>query len=169
MSGKLLIGSNDWHWAGWTTLDGSPASGADYIALVPPLPEAIKAQKWSEILASHFVEHLYQWDAMTLINECYDILEVGGTLTLEQPDLAYCCKVLAGVIEPPPGRSREQFSLWGIFGRPDLHPLMGHRYGYTPDMLTEVVVRAGFDRERITIAPGVYHEKERDFQLIATK
>jgi hypothetical protein len=166
---QLLIGSGDWHWAGWTTVDADPNSGAHVIAAVPPLPDSVKAQTYTHIIASHFIEHLYRWDALTLVQECYAVLETGGVLELEQPDLAYCCKVLAGVIEPPPGRSWEQFSLWGIFGRPELDPLMAHKHGYTPQTLTDLVVEAGFARENVTISAGRFHEPERDFTLRAVK
>jgi predicted SAM-dependent methyltransferase len=169
MTNNLLIGAGDWVWDGWIGIDADEHSPADFHAIVPPLPNEIMRMKFSQILASHFIEHLYRWDALTLLKQCYEVLEVGGVLTLEQPDLAYCCKIIAGVIQPPEGKSVEQFGYWGVFGRPELDPFMGHRYGYTPETLSDLVVEAGFDRAKITIGPGKYHEVVRDFTLRVEK
>lgn len=165
MSQRLLIGSGDWHWQGWTTLDADPTSGANVIASVPPLPAEVKAHRYTHILASHFIEHLFKWDALALLRECYEILEVGGVLTLEQPNLEYCAKVLAGVIAPPSGRDWAQFSMWGFYGEPNGNPLYGHHWGYTPQTLTDLVVEAGFTRDNVTISAGKFHESIRDFTL----
>lgn len=169
MTNQLLVGAGDWRWAGWTTLDANPESGADVIASVPPLPDAVKAVRWSRILASHFIEHLFLWDAAVFLRECYAVLEPGGVLTLEQPNLLYCAKVLAGVLDPPPGRDRDQFSMWGFYGQPNGNPLYGHHWGYTPVTLAALVTEAGFDPSNITISAGRYHEPERDFTLEATR
>lgn len=167
---NLLLGSGDWHWGDeWLHVDANPDNHPDIVCALPPLPAEVIVRQFDQILASHFIEHLYRFDALALIKQCYEVLEPGGLLTLEQPDLAYCCKIIAGVITPPEGRSVEQFGMWGIFGRPELDPFMGHKYGYTPDTLSDLVVEAGFDRAKITIGPGKYHEPIRDFQLKVEK
>ncbi len=169
MKRNLLIGSGDWNWPDWVSVDGNPASGADYIALVPPLPDAVKRQRYDLILASHFIEHITKFEALALLKECYEILTPSGLLTLEQPNLTYCCKIILGEIDPPEGRSREQFGLQGVFGRPDIDPLMGHKWAYSPESLTDLVVEAGFYRENVSILSGKYHESLRDFQLTVFK
>lgn len=166
---QLLLGSGNWHWEGWTTLDANHGSGADFIAAIPPLPDEVKCETYSHILASHFIEHIFRWEALSLLKECYEILELGGILTLEQPNLEYCAKIVAGMIDPPPGSNREQFGYWGIYGEPNGNPLYGHRAGYTPSTLSDLVVEAGFDRENILILPGRYHIPIRDFTLQVTK
>jgi len=167
---KLLIGSGEWHWQEYVTIDGNPANEPDICAMLPPLPDEVMSQKFTEVVASHIIEHFFKQDALIVLKQCYDVLLPEGLLILEQPDLAYCCKVIAGVIQPPDGRSVEQFGWWGVFGNssPD-EPLMGHRWGYTPQSLSDMVVDAGFNRENITIVPGVWHEPARDFQLRVTR
>lgn len=162
---KLLLGSGDWHWDGWITVDANPDNSPDHLAIIPPLPPAVRAMQFQEIVASHFIEHLYRWDALLLLTECYEILLPGGVLTLEQPNLEYCCKVLAGVIDPPEGRNREQFGYWGIFGAPNGNKWDGHKAGYTPETLSDLLVQAGFERANIAVIPGQWHEPIRDFQL----
>lgn len=170
MENRLLLGSGIWHWNGWTTLDANAANDPDVLAIVPPLPEAITSKTWREIVCSHMIEHVYLDEAKALLKECYAILEVGGVLTLEQPNLEYCMRVALGDIDPPPGRDRVQFGLQGIFGLNWTgNHWDGHHFGYTPNSLTELLLEAGFERDKIVVGPGVYHEKDRDFQLIATK
>lgn len=169
MSGHLLLGNGTWHWQGWVTVDANPVNRPDYLCEFPPLPDDILARRWSEIVASHVIEHLFKWDALELLKACYTILEPNGVLTLEQPDILYCAKVLTGEIEPPQGRDREQFSMWGLYGAPNGNKWDGHHWGYTPATLTDLVVEAGFMRENVTISAGVYHESVRDFTLKAVK
>jgi SAM-dependent methyltransferase len=166
---QLLIGSGDWHWEGWTTLDASASSQADYTATVPPLPDAIKRQTWDVIMAVHFIEHLPVWKAEQLLVECHDILAPGGMLILEQPNIAYAAGVLLGQIVPPDGNPG-QFDMWALYGDPSYRDeLMLHRWGYTPDTLAEMVTRCGFAPEDIEIKPAMYHVPARDFRLEAVK
>lgn len=166
---KLLIGSGDWHWDGYLTIDANPANNPDLCAVLPPLPDVVLAQQFEEIVASHVIEHFYKWDALTLLKQCYEILIPSGVLILEQPNLRYCVGVMAGTIDPPEGRSQEQFGYWGIYGSPNGNPWDGHKAGYTPETLTDLVVEAGFSADRILVGPGVWHEPIRDFLLRITK
>lgn len=167
---QLLLGSGDWHWSGWTTLDANHVSGADVIATIPPLPESVMRQAWDRLLAAHFIEHLYLWQAKMLLQQCYKCLNVGGILTLEQPNIEYCAKVLLGQLDPPKGSEPGQFDMWGFYGTPLGHdPLMGHHWGYTPKSLSDLVVEAGFKQANIMISPGRYHQPDRDFTLEVVK
>lgn len=169
MTNNLLIGPGSWKWDGWTSVDANPDNAPDILATLPPLPESVTRRRWDQILASHFIEHLYIWEAKVLLRQCYDCLKVGGVLTLEQPNLDYCVRIMAGVIDPPEGRDREQFGYWGIYGAPNGNPWDGHKAGYSPTSLTALLVDAGFEVCKIVQKPGHYHEVERDFQLEATK
>lgn len=167
---KLLLGSGAWNWPDWTKIDADPRSFADITHPLPPLPDVVRAQQWDVIMAVHFIEHLYKWDAKILIRQCYEVLAPGGMLILEQPDIAYCARVLLGLEEPPPGGVPGQFDLWGFYGSPEDHnPLYGHHWGYTPASLTRMVVQAGFAPEHVTIQPAQYHQPVRDFRLEAVR
>lgn len=167
---QLLLGSGNWHWDGWTTIDASEDSGADIIAPLPPLPPEVKVQAWDVILAAHFIEHLPPWEARELVGQCYEALTPGGTLILEQPDISYCAKVLLGLKQPPAGGAPGQFDLWGFYGDPGHRDaLMLHRWGYTPESLREMVIGAGFAPEAVHIRTAVFHQPVRDFRLEAVK
>lgn len=166
---NLLLGSGEWHWEGWTSIDADPASGADYICTLPPLPESVLAQCWDQILAAHFIEHLYQWEAEELLRQCYECLSPGGTLTLEQPNIEYCARVLLGQVEAPPGEPG-QHSMWGFYGSPkERNPLYGHHWGYSPKTLAQVLTRVGFSPSKLTVKPGHYHSPVRDFIIEAVR
>lgn len=167
---KLLLGSGAWNWSDWTTVDADPQSGANYIHPLPPLPEPVRAQTWDVIMAVHFIEHLYVWDALELITQCHACLNKGGVLILEQPDIAFCARVLLGLETPPPGGAEGQFDLWGFYGDPTArNPYYGHHWGYTPDSLRALVIQAGFQAENVSIQPAQYHQPVRDFRLEAVR
>lgn len=169
MVNKLLIGSGSWHWEGWTTVDANPRSRADYVATLPPLPVAICACRWTVIQAIHFVEHLCPWEAETLLRQCYECLEPGGVLVLEQPDICYAARVLLGEVAPPGGEPG-QFDMWPLYGDPTHRDaLMMHRWGYSPATLTDLLVQVGFRREDIAVRPAQFHVPVRDFRVEAIR
>lgn len=94
----------------------------------------------SELHSYHFLEHVYRWEAPSLVAEWHRLLKVGGILVLELPNIKLAAKnLLAG--------STDQMSMWGLYGDPDWRdPYMCHRWGYTPETLTELL--AGFGRMR---------------------
>lgn len=170
MTNRLLLGSGQWKWDGWVTVDADPANHPDILAVFPPLPEAVRIPNyWDEMLASHVIEHVSLPEAKILLAQCYECLTPGGKLTLDLPDISYCMRVALGLIEPPPGRSKIQFGLQGVFGAQDGNPWNGHRWGYDPISMWEMLEEAGFDPSKFTVGPGKYHEPIRDFLFEAVK
>lgn len=166
---QLLLGSGQWHWDGWVTVDGSAESGADYVAMVPPLPGEVTAQQWDTIMAIHFIEHLPPWKAEELLRECFAILAPGGKLILEAPNILYCARVLIGEIQPPEGSAPGQFSYWGLYGdNTHRDELMLHRWGYSPPMLEQLLRETG-EWTDIQRCPAQFHEQARDFRMEAVK
>jgi predicted SAM-dependent methyltransferase len=144
-------------------VDMEALPGIDVVQRVPPLPDG---GPWDEILAVHLIEHLPRYDAVTLIKECYQALAPGGQLILEQPDIAFCMRVFLG-LEEAPDHYRERFGILGIFGEGNGKPGMVHQWGYTPDSLTKLFRRAGF--ETIQIERARYHHWQRDFRIVGVK
>src|SRR5882762_983106 len=117
MQTKLVLGSGHWNWGSeWLHIDANPDLNPDLVAVFPPLPDIVKQNKFSTIVASHIIEHVYLDEAKVLLAECYDILEIGGILTLEQPNIEYCMRVALGDTAPPSERDRLQFGLQGVYG-----------------------------------------------------
>lgn len=159
---------------GWVCVDANPAYEPDYVYTMPPLPDM--GQKWHEICAIHFIEHLYKEDAKLLISQIYDALMSGGKLILEQANLDYVCRVVLGEIAPPVARypwmdgNADWFGMYQLYPQPHLlhgNDLNRHRYMYTPKTLTDLVVECGFNQ--VEIKTAVSHVRERDFRLEAIK
>src|SRR5947207_3003763 len=109
---KLLLGSGDWAWGDpWLSVDGSSTSPADIHAMIPPLPDAVRAMRFDEVLMVHAIEHLAPWLALELAKQVYAVLEPGGVFILEQPNILYAAQVLLGLVERPPEEFPGQFDM----------------------------------------------------------
>lgn len=167
---RLLLGSGDWNWPGWVTVDANPNNHPHIVAVVPPLPRQVHDRKWDEVLMVHAIEHIAPWLALELCKEVYKCLQVGGKFILEQPNILYAAGVLLGIREPFAGAKPGQADMWPLYGNPETKDeWMLHRWGYTPDSMTAMLREAGFDSRNITIAPAEFHVPERDFRVVAVK
>jgi predicted SAM-dependent methyltransferase len=167
---KLIIGCGTQRRPGYLTLDADPAGSPDFVAALPPLPDEVRAERWDVIEMIHFIEHLFPWDAEVVLRQIFECLNPGGTFVLEQPDLLFAARVLAGVQEPLPGTAPGQCDMWVLYGDPThQNPLFGHRWGYSPETLTEALLAAGFQRENIAVLPAQYHVPARDFRIEARR
>lgn len=170
MSNKLLLMSGTWHWSGWVSVDANANEHPDIVAIVPPLPAAIKSRRWDQIMIIHGIEHLFYQDALLLTQECLACLAPNGELVLECPNLEYCCRALLGLIKTPPEEWDGQFSTGGIFGDPRPHDRFNmHLWGYTPVTLVALLVRAGFDPALVRVEAAQYHQPVRDFRVVGVK
>lgn len=166
---RLLIGAGADKRPGWVSLDANPAHAPDHVAVVPPLPAAVRDTSWDVIEADHFIGLVFRWAVVELIQEFYQALASTGMLVLEQPNIEYCARVLLG-LETPPAATADQFSYWGFYGDPTHRdPFHSYRWGYTPQTLSDVLVEGGFQRDRIAVLPALHHQPRRDFRIEARK
>lgn len=146
---RLMLLAGQTRREGWKTLDSK--GSVDYLATIPPLPDAVKAVKWDEIELIHGINVLYPWETETLLREIREVLKPEGLLILEQPELS---KVLeAGRVE------------W-LFGDPqpcDPAHMAKWCYGY-PDLRARVL-NAGF--RYAVLRPAKHHWTDRDFRIEA--
>jgi SAM-dependent methyltransferase len=163
---KLALGvgvqGNRYKLAGWITIDAKQLRNqhVDYVQVVPPLPEEVMemVDVFDVVEGMHFWEHLYIWQAKQLAKEIHQILKPGGKLILELPNLAKVFEYQAGVKDIPKIPSRPpmyepdpRFGLWAIYGAQDDPKWTGnifqaHKWGYTPETITEQLKAAGFSR-----------------------
>jgi len=163
-----MIGAGGKKSSGWVTLDADPNSGADIIATLPPLPDAVRAVKWDEIEMIHVIEHFYQWEARELLREIRSVLAEGGRLIIEAPNIVYAARVLCGIEQPPRG-AKGKFDMWPLYGDPrGRNPLYGHRWGYSPSSMRKELLEAGFADTGIEEKPAQHHVQVRDFRIEAT-
>jgi len=166
---KLLLCCGPTRPAGYVRLDVNPAHEPDILAAIPPLPAAARGP-WDVIELIHGIEHFWLWDAKPLLRECYDVLKPGGLLVLEQPNILYAARVLAGV-EKPNYKGVLESAMWPLYGDPS-HRDTGymHRWGYTPETLP-ALLRKVAPWTSIQVLPQVYHAyaRGRDFRVEAKR
>jgi SAM-dependent methyltransferase len=164
---RLNIGCGHRRIEGYVGVDITQREGVDLVAPAHavPLPDATA----EEVMAIHIVEHLFAWDVPVALAEWFRLLQPGGKLVLEMPDLLKACR---NVAEDRKGRKHpDQIGMWAIYGDDRLRdPLMVHRAGWWFERLKPVVESVGFDR--VTEHETVFHpvgRTVRDFRLEAYK
>jgi hypothetical protein len=154
---RLMLCSGGVRREGWQTLDCDPKFGPDYLASIPPLPAAIKQQRWNEIELIHGITSFYPWEAKPLLSELREVLAPSsGKLVLEQPN----AHIVAQCVVGDPGCVR-----W-FFGDPSFeNPSHMNKWAYTPETLYALLRTVGF--ERIVQTDALHHEPTRDFRMEA--
>jgi len=159
---KLNLGCGNIRWEGWTGVDIEKGDlRCDLRQLNLPDNCANVA------IAVHVIEHFYQWEVQPLLVEWRRVLIPGGKLILELPCmdkvLNYLHKCMANKIPIAPAMG------WFVFwGDPKYqNPLMGHKWGYTKQMIREELERAGFGE--IEFKKPRYHFEMRDMRIEAIK
>ena len=164
---KLNIGCGKKVLSGWVNVDAVSGPGVDFVAEMGDLP--LDENSCSEIMAVHVLEHLYPWDAEKAIAECSRVLMPGGQLALELPDFHKCCVNIAKQLQHP--KHPDLLGLFGLFGDPKYKdPYMIHRWGYTPETLSDLLSRHGFCR--IRQETPLYHaagRHQRDMRIVCNK
>ena len=159
---RYMIGAGGQRRKGWKTVDANPRTKPDIVAELPPIPAECRDAAAFELI--HVLEHFYLWDARELLKEFFAALRPGGELILELPNLMSAIETLAGTN----GRRGDNWSMWVLYGDPRRsNPLFGHRWGWTPETLSEELRAAGFST--IRLERPRHHVPARDFRLVATK
>ena len=169
---KLNIGCGKQTWPGFYCVDAvrhPKASRAPDLlhafqfaedgALLNPLPLADDCA--DELHSYHFIEHVYRWEAPALVDEFRRLLKPAGKLVLELPNIAAAAQnLLAGM--------NDQMAMWPLYGDPEHRdPYMCHRWGYTPETITELLQAHGFSAA--SVLPPVTHgaKRKRDMRVEA--
>lgn len=118
----------------------------------------------SEILAVHLWEHLYRWECEEVITEWHRLLEPGGLLVMEMPDLMKFCR---NVVAAKPDR----IGILGMYGDPIYKdPYMSHKWGWTFKTIRHFLECHGFvDVKERPIEFHIRHGLDRDFRVEANK
>lgn len=157
--------------AGYTNVDVAPAPDAappDILADARRIPLADGCAE--EVMCIHGFEHFYRWEIDELVREWQRLLQAGGRLVLELPDLLKCCQnILSGYTQP--GKPQDQSGMWGLYGDPRLcDPLMCHRWAWTPKTLGAYLSSMGFtdiENQQTQFHPA--GRSHRDMRIVARK
>ena len=162
---KLNVGAGNKRPDGYYNIDAFQHPKATPLDLVAdirsiPLPDGCA----EEVMAIHVVEHIYPHDLHATLVEWHRLLQPGGLLVLEMPDIVKCARNLLKDMD-------ESLSLRGIFGEnPDGRHEDCHKWSWTFRTLAPRVANAGF--ASICELQTLHHKKGRgvrDFRLEARK
>lgn len=165
---KLNIGCGGKRIPGYTGIDAVQRPAVDIIANADNIP--LDSGVAEEIMAIHLMEHFYQWEVPGVLREWYRLLQPGGKLVLELPDVVKCAQNLVDNVLKG-GKHLDQLSYWGLYGDPRLKdPFMTHRWGWTFQTLGQVLHDVGY--VNIIELPTMFHpagKEHRDFRVEAQK
>lgn len=170
---KINIGAGKQTWHDFFCVDAEPHPKAtrplDLIyffefkgeKLVKPLP--LPDECATEVHNYHFIEHVYAWEAPAVIKEFHRLLKPGGKLVLECPDIIKCAwNLIRG--------EKDQMCMWGLYGDwGHKNPLMMHKHGYSPDSMTKLLTRSGFQSIKICNPKTHGGRVKRDMRIEAIK
>lgn len=145
---KLNIGCGGRRLPGYTGVDAVQRPAAEIVAKADKIPLADNSV--DEIIALHLWEHFHQWECVNVINEWKRLLKPGGRLVLELPNIYKCCQnLISGRMEG--GKHPWQLSYFGLYGDPrGSDPFMAHKWGWTPETITQFLKEHGFIKIRET-------------------
>jgi hypothetical protein len=116
------------------------------------------------------LEHLTPADAKAFIRKAYKMLQPGGVLVLEVPDLSKVSRLIVAFEDDPAQLENGPFGLRGIFGepKPGMNLADHHKWGYTPALAVSMLKEAGFSNP--VVSDGMSHcYPLRDMRIEATK
>lgn len=172
MAIKVNVGCGGRRIPGYVGVDAVQRSAADYVSPADNLP--FSDRSCEEVMAIHLFEHILPWDAPKALLEWFRVLQPGGRLILEMPDLYKCCKNIITILDGGTvmaGKHPDQAGMWGAYGDSRLKdPYMLHRWGYTFKTIKPLLQDAGF--RKITEHRTIFHpigRDVRDFRVEAIK
>jgi hypothetical protein len=133
---KLNIGCGYNRIAGYINIDSSPGAPADKIMSAHDLDFSTASVE--EIKALQLIEHLGFFKTKYFITECRRVLEPGGRLIIETPDIAKTFEIFLNG-----GEDIKEAALGWVFGSETKG--MSHLYCFPADLLADVIKEAGFE------------------------
>ena len=89
---RLHLGCGRDYWAGYVNVDMSFNSGCDLQMDFTKVGEIYPANSVTEVALIHSLSYLRLWQARDLFADLYRILEPGGVVVIELPDLGKCAQ-----------------------------------------------------------------------------
>jgi SAM-dependent methyltransferase len=167
---RLNLGCGDKLLPGYVNVDAVERKGVRPDVVCDLRALDLPADHAHEVLAVHVIEHFYRWEAPALLAEWLRVLQPGGRLILECPNVLHAAwELLLAAPDRAPADAEAQFSMWPLYGDPRWEdPLMCHRWGYTPRTLQALLEEVGFVDVRQE--PAVFKKREpRDMRITGRK
>jgi len=168
---KLYLGCGNDKREGFINIDIDEKVNPDIVADVKNL-NMFGDGSVDEIECCHLFEHLTYPDAVNALKEWYRVLNKGGKLSLELPNLERCLEILY----KKEGEEAQKYAMRGIYGYiPDIQKsgiAHIHKYGWTPRTLNNELKKIGFSIiKKVPVTQTWREAKEynRDMRFVCIK
>lgn len=126
-----------------------------------PLP--LENETFEEVHSYHVLEHVFRWEADALVKEWKRLLQPGGKLVLELPNIKLAAQNLLNGMN-------DQMSMWPLYGDWNhKDPYMMHKHGYTPETLEQLLTQCGFINIKFSDPQTHGKRANRDMRVEANK
>ena len=129
---RLDVGCGPFKREGFTGVDIDPTCNPDIVAPMwaIPLPDS----SVDVLYSSHALEHVSKFEVMPTLSEWRRLLKPGGLMTIEVPDLAWCCQNWLW-------RRSNDWHMDVLFGQ-QTAPGEFHKTGFTPELMAVYLQQA---------------------------
>jgi hypothetical protein len=173
---KLHLGCGNIHlpWGeGYINIDISPNSAADMVFNIQKIGKYFRSGSVSEILIIHTISYLRLFDARHFLLACFNILETGGKLIAEFPDVVKCSEIIITNNNIEKDESQYIEGIRGLYAF-DLAqiknkiPYVPYAFGWSANHMKYELTKIGF--KSVSISDGNMHERpQRDTRIVALK
>ncbi len=168
---RLHLGCGADYWPGYVNVDASPTAECDLQLDFSRIGEVYSEKTVTEVAMIHSLSYLRLWQARELLADLYIMLEPGGRLIIESPDLSKCAlRALdnEGDLETylEAVRGLYAFGMDQIERRELFTP---YSFGWSSWHLTQELEQVGF--RKVVLCKPQTHERRlwRDIRVEATK
>jgi predicted SAM-dependent methyltransferase len=141
-STKLELGAGDRPTEGFIHNDVRELPHIEIVCPAEQIGRYISSQTLTHLRATHLLEHFSHRNTVWLLEQWRDLLQPGGLIYVEVPNLMWQAKALAGVAENMYGCSPEEVVVM-MYGEQDYEGNF-HKTGFTPQLLSGSLRTAGF-------------------------
>jgi len=139
---KLIIGAENRRIDGYTLHDVQDLPGIDIVCEFFDLPKHVKKNSCEEIQMTHVLEHFPMKKVRDVLKILYDLLIPGGKVYIEVPNFSWHAFEM---MKDPTNRQVVEYAFGGQRNEWDFH-----YNGFTPEILREDLIAAGFEVDMIT-------------------
>lgn len=168
---RLHLGCGTDYWTGYINIDSSPQADCDLRLDFTRIAEVFGDGSVSEVSMMHSLSYLRLWEARDFLVDTYQLLEPGGRLVVELPDLLKCARRAlesAGNLDEylEAVRGLYAFDIGQIERRERFTP---YAFGWSAEHLRVELERVGFSSVSI-LEPQTHGRRVwRDVRVEATK
>ncbi len=138
---------------GWLNMNALPGESVDIVGSIQNL-EAFEDNSFSEIYASHIIEHVNQREILPTLNQINRILKPQGRFYISVPDLDVLCQLF---IHPKLDANSKFHVMRMMFGG-QVDEFDFHYFGWNYSFLSVFLKNSGFTDIKKVIRHGIFED-----------